>query len=280
MRRFVGCRRGDGTATLVAVTAPPDPPAAPAPRAPAPADPRRWGLGDVIIGLVGSQVIGGLLGVLVASALGYDVDFDGAPGWALALGILPLQLILLGTAWAAAELKGRGVIEDFKATMKPKDISTGVIAGVGSQVVLLPIVYIPLLWLLDRDSDDVGEAARELTDRADSPMSVIGLIFALAIAAPVVEEYFFRGLLFRSLDKRRNLPWLGDRTLSPGWNRWFAIVVSSVVFGAIHLQALQFPALVIFGGVAAWLVHRYDRLGPAIWAHIAFNGTTLAFNLL
>ena len=43
------------------------------------------------------------------------------------------------------------------------------------------------------------------------------------------------------------------------------------MFGAVHLQLLQFPALTLIGLVLGWLTLRYGRLGPAIWAHIAFN---------
>jgi membrane protease YdiL (CAAX protease family) len=48
------------------------------------------------------------------------------------------------------------------------------------------------------------------------------------------------------------------------------------------LQPLQFPALVLFGVVVGWLVRRYDRLGPAVWAHVGFNVTAavvLVWNL-
>jgi membrane protease YdiL (CAAX protease family) len=40
----------------------------------------------------------------------------------------------------------------------------------------------------------------------------------------------------------------------------------------VHFQALQFPALTIIGLLLGWLTLRHGRLGPAIWAHIAFNG--------
>ena len=55
-----------------------------------------------------------------------------------------------------------------------------------------------------------------------------------------------------------------------------AIVGSAAVFGAAHLEPLQFPALFVFGLVAAVLATRSGRLGPGIWAHVAFNAVAVA----
>ena len=52
-------------------------------------------------------------------------------------------------------------------------------------------------------------------------------------------------------------------------------MLSSAVFAAVHFQALQFAGLFVFGLVAALLTVRSGRLGPAIWAHIGFNLTTV-----
>jgi len=87
----------------------------------------------------------------------------------------------------------------------------------------------------------------------------------VVIAAPIVEELFFRGLVLRSLERRVGTRW--------------AIVASAALFGAAHLEPLQFPALFLFGLVAAVLTVRSGRLGPSTMAHVAFNGIAV-FNLL
>jgi membrane protease YdiL (CAAX protease family) len=53
------------------------------------------------------------------------------------------------------------------------------------------------------------------------------------------------------------------------------VVISSAVFGAIHFQIYDLPALFGFGVVAALLTVRTGRLGPAVWAHVAFNLTAV-----
>ena len=78
----------------------------------------------------------------------------------------------------------------------------------------------------------MAEDARELVDKADG-LGVVLLIVVVVVGAPVVEEIFFRGLALRAFEWR-----LGHRV---------GLVVSAIVFGLVHLQLLQFPALVMFG---------------------------------
>ncbi len=85
--------------------------------------------------------------------------------------------------------------------------------------------------------------------------------FFLVVGAPIVEELFFRGLLLRSL--------LG-RTPPP-----VAIVVSAVLFGLAHFEAVQFAGLAAFGVVLGVLAWRTGRLTPGIGAHAAFNAAAV-----
>ncbi|HJM98903.1 MAG TPA: CPBP family intramembrane glutamic endopeptidase, partial [Acidimicrobiales bacterium] len=119
----------------------------------------------------------------------------------------------------------------------------------------------------------ISEPARNLSDRATSPLGVIALIVTVGILAPVVEELFFRGLLYGAFRKRNN-----SLTSEKAIIR-FSIIISSAIFSAIHFQWLLFPALFVVGMLFAWLYERKGRLAPAIWAHVGFNVTTL-FSLL
>ena len=87
----------------------------------------------------------------------------------------------------------------------------------------------------------------------------------LVVAAPIVEEIFYRGLLLRALERRTGTTW--------------AIVLSSFVFAISHFELLPFPALFLFGAGAAVLAVRTGRLGPGIAAHFAYNATAAYFLL-
>lgn len=245
-----------------------------------------WGLGDAaagwMLGFVLSAVAGGLAlalgpwdmrtppgtgGHLGAQFARAATDQDLSVRMPLSVQValtVPLWIGLFGVpVWVAAK-KGFGVVSDFRLRQEWTDIPLGIAVGVASQFGLVWAIYRLLSpWI---DPETVDDAARDLTDRATTAPAIIMLVLLVAIGAPIVEEVFFRGLLFRALDKR--------------WSRAAAIVVSSVFFGLSHFQLIQFPALVAFGLVLVLLVHFTDRLGPAIWAHVAFNTSTLIVLLL
>ena len=111
----------------------------------------------------------------------------------------------------------------------------------------------------------MSEPARELVDKATG-FGVFLLFLVVVVGAPVVEEIFFRGLTLKAFEKK-----MGSRS---------AAIVSSLFFAIAHLQLVQFPALLLFGLVAVYLVRKHDRLGRAVWAHVGFNATTVIALLL
>jgi hypothetical protein len=224
------------------------------------ATPIRWGLGDAIFGVVASIV---LSVVAVAVAVGITGDeIDDLPLWGTAVLQIPLWGALLGVAWWAATRKGSGSLrEDFRVWFKPRDVPIGIAAGLGGQL-LIGLVVVVLYDALGIDTDRLGESAKDLTDRAVGGVDVVVLLLIVAIGAPIVEEIFYRGLWLRSLERRTG-------------SRRAAVVISSVVFGVIHFQPYDLLALSLAGLVFAWLATRYERLGPAIVAHLAFNLTAV-----
>jgi membrane protease YdiL (CAAX protease family) len=224
---------------------------------------QRWGLGDVAIGaflgLVGAQIALGI----VLSASGRTADeVDELPLGLVALSQLGLWLGLLGVPLVVTRLKGRGLVADLDLRGRWRDLWTGGWVGAILQLAVLPILYLPLLDLLDKSTDDLEGPARKLTDRADGTVGVVLLVLIVGIGAPIIEEIFYRGLFQRALLKRGLPPAL-------------AIGIVAVVFGASHGELLQLPALILFGAAAGWLAHRHGRLGPPIAAHVAFNMVTV-----
>lgn len=224
------------------------------------ARPVRWGLGDAWLGLLIANAAALIGGVVILAASGYtDTDSDELPLTVIALMQLPLWAGYLTMPLLAARRKGNGVVVDFGLRVRPWDVPVGLVIGVLTQVVLVPVIYFPIFQIIGKR--DVSADARALTDRADDPFGIVLLVLIVVIGAPVVEELFFRGLLLRSAERK--------------WGKAWAVVVSSLVFGAVHLQPLQFPALVVVGVVFALLALRTGRLGPSIFAHMGFNAVAV-----
>lgn len=228
----------------------------------APGEPRpSWGLGEVGAGIFASLFLSTVIGALIIDIGGWTRTAD-IPIWAQALLQIPLWGGYVGAVVFAARLKGNGVRADFGFSARALDAPVGLAIGVVTQLVLLPLLYLPILQLTGTDSDELSRPARELADRATSPFA--WLIFALIVGlgAPVVEELFYRGLFLRALHKH-------------GFGAVASVLISSAVFAAIHFQVLQFPGLMLFGLIAGTLAARTGRLGPSIWAHVGFNMTAV-----
>lgn len=197
--------------------------------------------------------------VAVAVWIGVTGDREESLGL-LVVGLVGLWLGLGGTVVRACQRKGTGSLAaDFGLRIERRDIAPGLAVGVLSQLVVVPLLYLPL-HLLGADLD-VSEKARETTDLASGAGIAVLAVF-IVLGAPLVEELFYRGLFLRSVSRR-----LGSR---------WAIALSACTFALTHFQPVQFLGLLAFGVILAVLVERKGRLGPAIVAHMAFNATTVA----
>lgn len=244
-------------------TAPVEPgqPGQPGPEPSAPATPR-WGLGDVAIGLVATLAVSVVAGGLIVAAAGYlDVEPQDYPIWLQALLQVPLWAGLLGVPLWATYRKGRASLAvDFGLRQRLLDVPLGLGAGLAAQVVLLVVISVAY-DLLGLDIEKVGQSAQELADRATDPVGVVLLVLIVGLGAPVFEELFYRGLTLRAIERR--------------FGAVPAVVGSSLLFAFMHFQWYDMPALALFGLVVALLTVRTGRLGPAIWAHVAFNLTAV-----
>lgn len=202
-----------------------------------------------------------LVGALVFGITGYIDNPDDLPlGW-VAVAQLGLWFGLLGAPLWAATRRGNGVVADLGWSFRARDAPLGLTIGVICQFVLLPLVYLPIFWLTDLDADELSQVAKELTDRAVDPVSVVLLVLVVGIGAPIVEEIFYRGMVLRALGRMA-----GPAVAIGGSAFWFA---------ASHFQPLQFPGLFVFALILAWMAHRTERLGMAIFAHMGFNLSTV-----
>lgn len=210
-------------------------------------------LGIALVGyavaVVGSAIAAGAAGTVTGEIDGLAALLAGQAGfWA----------VLVATVVYASRHGGAGVeAASLRIRWRWTDLPIGSAVGVLTQLVVVPLVCLPLRGLVDED--DLSGPARELFDRVGGA-GLVAMAVGVIVVAPIVEELFFRGLLLQAMRRR--------------WGTTVAMVGSSVVFGATHFQPLQFPALAVAGGVFAGAAVRTGRLGPAVAIHAGFNVTT------
>ena len=220
----------------------------------------QWGLGEVFFGLAVAVVFAVIVQAIALKALGYksDAKVSDLKLWLVALLQVPLWTGLVGAPWLSTMKRGSHSLKrDFGWAFKPIDLVWGLCGGVALQG-LVYLVY----QVIKIDECELSGPARDLTGNANGLIGVPLLILITVIGAPIVEELFFRGLLLRSLRKRR-IPASA------------AILICGVVFAGFHFQGAQFAGLTVVGIGLACLAMWTDRLGPGIVAHAVFNAISV-----
>ena len=111
--------------------------------------------------------------------------------------------------------------------------------------------FIPETWRQDL----VGETIAEMLK------SRIGY-FIICVLAPLAEEIVFRGAIIRALTK-----WWKQKGKSSVSSEWYAIVISSILFAAVHANPAQIPAALVFGIFLGWLFVKTGSIFPGTIVH-------------
>jgi len=236
--------------------------------------PAPWGIRDLSVSLA---IALGLILIIILTA-GLLVALTGVllrPGGELVVVLaatFALDLCLLVIALTVA-LGKRGL--SLKAygyrSFPPMEVLVAAFTVLSTYLLL--VLYIGITKALHLDwlapEPNLPKGAFEFKD-----LTVITGIEA-CLVAPLVEETFFRGFVFRGLLDRRiwlNLP--GVR-LSHQSGFWTAALLSGLLFAVSHQQLGLLVPFTAVGALFAWLFWRSGSLWPNILAHAGFN--TISF---
>ena len=205
--------------------------------------------------LIGSLLVGRTMGALVA-ALGPDVL---AFAVAVSLGYGPSIV----WAWYVVRRWGDGSPSAVGWKFRWVDLGWGPLtwlAAIASQLVMYGLVvlfHIP-----------ISSNVEDVSDPDITRLYQVATVLAAVVAAPIVEELVFRGLVLRGfLSRMGPVP---------------AIALQGVLFGFAHSDpvrgagnlglGLVLSAVGIALGTSAYLLR---RIGPTVVAHAIFNGVVL-----
>lgn len=210
----------------------------------------------------------------------------------LVAGLLSLWSVFLGYPWIASRLRGTGSLARDFGFVVP--VGKALLAGVGLGLGLRAL-SIGATVAAERLGMTTGENSSWLTQER-AVLATVFLLSATAVLGPVLEELFFRGLLMKSILGWTSSPLLRRLQGAPmgptAMRRWsraaptVAVVVSSVVFGLMHLTGADAGGLFVVattatvGAVFAVVSLRTGTLAVAIAGHVAFNSSGVALMLL
>jgi membrane protease YdiL (CAAX protease family) len=212
--------------------------------------------------------------VLTASLIGSKYLLDAVVdfGWPVAVYVALLAAVGYGPSlwWCrfVSRRWGTGRLgHDIGLTPRFADLGWGPVVwlgAIGAQIAVGAVV-LALDIPVASNTEGISEVSADRT-------YVWALVISAVIAAPLVEEMVFRGVVLRGL--RSRLPVVA------------AVILQGVLFGAAHADPVRGVGnvglvMVLSGvgiafGVAATLLR---RIGPSIVAHAIFNGAVLALLL-
>ncbi len=225
----------------------------------------RWGLGHVWWGVL-AYILAGLLGAIgletIERIADDPIDVDGPIVIAVFVGLNALALI--GVARRATRRHGQNSLAaDFGLDVRRWDPLIGL--GIGFAALLVAgLASSAIDAAFDADEPTSNVPVDELSSFAH----FAAFFVAVAIVTPVVEELFFRGLLYRSILKRGRSPVR-------------AIPATTLVFVLPHLPAVDswpevvslFASIGVLGLAFNLACHWTDnRLFAPITAHFVVNG--------
>ncbi len=153
-------------------------------------------------------------------------------------------------------LRGKRFTKEISLAKIPS--SAGAVSfTLGASAQIIVVVAISLLTILFPAIKEAEAANSEYYTLAFGGGSFIMEILCIGIITPILEEIVFRGLIYTRL--RRAMPVIA------------AQILSALIFGAAHMNWMQFIYASLIGFLMALLFEKYQSILPSILFHIAFN---------
>jgi len=221
------------------------------------------------IGFLVGEVVASLLISLVSGLSHYPGGYTAIakamrpPWWSIALGLVGLWSGFLGAVYFAS---AHGHLAALADQWRPRVRDLWFIPlGVASQYGV-DLLYYPFhVTHMNRPINHLFGAAHGA--------AFVLIVVMSTFVAPIVEEWFFRGVLYRTLNE-------GFRGAGQMLQTTFAVGLSAILFALAHFELVQFAGLALFGVVLALVLRRTQRLVPSILTHMSFNAVAMVTVIL
>lgn len=232
-----------------------------------------WSWWEAIGVYLATFLVAGFAVIPVVILLG-DPDTGGGMGSAGVVSTIVADLLMAALWIWWLQRRHRSWRESIVLLPEPdrrwREIAVGTAVGL-ALVPSVGFVSVTLQRLLSALLDREVTAPEQVSSDLSGLAAASAVLLAVVIA-PITEELFFRGILFRAARDRRGF--------------WAGALLSAIAWGAVHVTTspwednllLQVP--VAFMGIGlAWLYDRRGNLTANVVAHMAFNAVGIALIL-
>ncbi|HAT71862.1 MAG TPA: hypothetical protein DCS63_03505 [Elusimicrobia bacterium] len=182
----------------------------------------------------------------------------GYVSWAMLAG--------LGVSWRGAFAEwNRDLHGDIKKAFK-------YLAGYGLILLVLVVILLAAYWLRDGGPEHLLKPLEDKNNRESAVLGSVAaasrarlllVLFSACVVAPVVEEVFFRRIVYTTLRLKRGF--------------WFSAFWSGLLFAAFHGVAA--PLILPVGIYLCWIYERERRLPVNILLHSMVNFVMITLKL-
>jgi membrane protease YdiL (CAAX protease family) len=223
----------------------------------------KWTWQEIILIPIGFGIIF-IIGWIVLSAIlrqfGVDLSLNAEPTFAQTIALAGMETVaLVGSVYQLGMLR-RGI--SWKELGLKSLNNRWLLIAVTISLLAIPITgLITLLVLQVFDLPFENPQLDFFLPQGISLPAIVWVIIFGGITVPFAEELFFRGVLYRWLRKH--------------WSMWPSIILSALIFGAIHLDIAVGLTAFILGMVLAWIYERSQNLWAPFLIHALNNSLRL-----
>jgi uncharacterized protein len=232
---------------------PPPPPPPPPPEGERAQNYPRWPLWTPFVAIAfgfaaGLLVLG--VGAAALEASGVTVDEED-PAFNSAATFV-LDVCVVAAVIGVTTMVAKPALWQFGLRRGPLGYSVGLSVIAVLAFFIFEIAYVAIL-----DPENPQTIAEDL-GADQSTLLLLAGAFVVIVVAPVCEELFFRGFLYRVLRLRMSF--------------WLAAAIDGVLFGFVHGALVIVPVLAVLGFLLCWVYERTGTLFAPIAIH-ALNNT-------
>ena len=197
--------------------------------------------------------VGAFLGILISAGLALGISQDFAMTYGLVI-VYPVQFIPAMLYASAVSQRNMGFEPEYPLDNNNFGGRSGLSMALIVSVMAISAAFVtePVSMLLPEMSEARKIAMEQMLK---GPVWIV--LISVSVFAPFFEEWLCRGIILRGLLKK----------MKPGW----AIVISALIFGLIHMNLWQAIPAFIIGVILGYVYYKTGSLKLTMLMHCVNN---------
>jgi len=176
--------------------------------------------------------------------------------------IFTAAVLIIASKTFATGIKGFGL--SFKTIHK--DLGNALL----NYICIIPLVFAASFlteqigqYFIENFKIEAHDEITKLATYAENPLLIAAIFINAIIAAPLIEEFIFRGLFQSTIRAHINKPWI-------------SIALTSILFASVHANPWHWPALFFLSMAIGYSYEKSNSILRPIFIHMIFNAVSIS----